>query len=189
MDKPLDLVQVINERKNKLAEKLSSQYSLNYISLEEYERLVEYSQKIETSKELNILEKIVAANGPAETHYAQTSQKRSIKAENAEKDFFTLLSSRKTTGPISSGTVVNILGDHRIYLDEEDLVDEETSIDISVLLGSVTIHVQESVIVDCKALPILGEVSVKKGISNNGYGKKLKIRGSVILGELTIKPK
>ena len=53
------LTAVVEERKDKLVEKLSTQYSLSQISMEEYERLVKYSQEIETEKELTIFEKII----------------------------------------------------------------------------------------------------------------------------------
>jgi hypothetical protein len=55
-----DITKTIEDRKEKITEELSRQYSLNKISMEEYERLIEYSHKIETEKELMILEKIVS---------------------------------------------------------------------------------------------------------------------------------
>lgn len=175
-------MEILEERKQKITEKLSSQYSLNHISLEEYERLVEYSQKIETEKELNILEKIVNGNSPAETNYNKTI------LENIEKNYFTILSSRVTSGPLLSGTITNILGDHKIYLNEEDLINDETTLVVSVILGSVVIFVPDNVVVTCNAVPLLSDISMKN-IKNNGYGKKLIIKGSVILGDIKVKTK
>jgi hypothetical protein len=48
----------IDEEKDKLAKNLSEQYSHNIISMEEYERILEYINKIETKKEASIIEKI-----------------------------------------------------------------------------------------------------------------------------------
>lgn len=175
-------MQVLEERKHKITEKLSSQYSLNYISLDEYERLVEYSQKIETEKELNILEKIVNSNNPEETKYNKAI------LENIEKNYFTLLSSRKTSGPLLSGMITNILGDHKIYLNEEDLINDETTLIVSIILGSVIIYVPDNVYVTCNAVPLLSDISIKDN-NKNGYGKKLIIKGSVILGDIKIKTK
>jgi hypothetical protein len=42
--------------KDKLAKTLSEQYSRNMIDMEEYERILEYINKIETGKEISILE-------------------------------------------------------------------------------------------------------------------------------------
>jgi hypothetical protein len=52
----------IDEEKDTLAKKLSEQYSQNIISVEEYERILEYINKIETKKEINIIEKIIHEN-------------------------------------------------------------------------------------------------------------------------------
>jgi hypothetical protein len=45
----------IDEEKDKLTQKLSEQYSQNIINMEEYERILEYINKIETGKEINII--------------------------------------------------------------------------------------------------------------------------------------
>jgi hypothetical protein len=52
----------IDEEKDKLEEKLSEQYSQDIITIEEYERILEYLNKIETKKEVNVIEKIMEEN-------------------------------------------------------------------------------------------------------------------------------
>ncbi|MDR0323246.1 MAG: cell wall-active antibiotics response protein [Treponema sp.] len=177
-------MEVINERKNKLVEKLSSEYALNHISMEEYERLIEYSQKVETDKELKILEKLIDENTSVETN-----TRREINIGNIEKNYFTFLSSRKTTGPIVSANISNVLGDHKIYLNEDDLIEDETTLNISSVLGSVVIYLPDNVEVVCRVIPILGDVTIKDQFRNKGSRKKLILNGSVILGDLKVKPK
>ncbi|MDR1324915.1 MAG: hypothetical protein LBK00_02640, partial [Treponema sp.] len=50
----------IEERKNQAIEALSVQFSQNALPLEEYERLVEYINRVESERELAIVDKIVS---------------------------------------------------------------------------------------------------------------------------------
>jgi len=54
-----EITVVFEERKNKIVKKMPTEYALNHMSLEEYERLIKYSSDIETERELQILEKII----------------------------------------------------------------------------------------------------------------------------------
>jgi len=182
MEKSLEIL--LEEKKNRITEKLSSQYSLSRISLDEYERLIEYSQKIETEKELRILEKIVDENNAPEMKYQKTTI-----PDYVEKDHYTVLSSKKTTGPVTSGTITNILGDHKFYIDEDDLIEDETVFEMSVLLGSVIFYVPDNVSIINKAIPILSDIKINNNLKNKGYGKRIVIRGSVILGDIKFKPR
>jgi Glu-tRNA(Gln) amidotransferase subunit E-like FAD-binding protein len=42
-----DITKTMKDKKEKITEELSRQYSLNKISLEEYERVIEYAHKTE----------------------------------------------------------------------------------------------------------------------------------------------
>jgi len=52
----------LDEEKDKLTQVLSEQYSQNIINMEEYERILEYINKIETGKEISIIQKIIQEN-------------------------------------------------------------------------------------------------------------------------------
>ena len=171
----------LDERKNKITEKLASQYAVNLISIEEYERLVEYSQKIETESELRILEKIVN-----ERNVTETSREKKPLPQEIDKEYTNILSSRSISGPMVSGTITNILGDTKITLTEDDLIKDETTLHVSSILGSINIRLSGNINVICNAIPILGEVSnkYKKG---NEYGKNLIIKGTVLLGDIKIR--
>lgn len=176
----------VEERKEKLTEKLSTQYSLNLISMEEYERLIKYSQNIETDKELTILEKIIEEhNPPAENREADNNDARPV--SGGRQNHFTLLSSRKTTGPLTSGNYTTILGDHRLVIDESDLINDKTVLNVKVLLGDMVISVPENVNVISKVIPILADVSVSGSLKNKNCKKKLIIKGSVILGDVKVR--
>jgi len=176
----------VEERKDLLVEKLSTQYSLNRISMEEYERLIKYSQDIETEKELKIFEKIIKEHDAPEIREdSEKDDKRSF--SRMYHNNFTLLSSRKTTGPITGGNFVTILGDHKIIIDEEDLKKDKTVLNVMVLLGDMVIHVPENVSVIVKAFPLLADIKVPDSLINKACQKKLVIKGNVLLGDIRVK--
>lgn len=180
-------MKTMEEKKEKITEELSRQYSLNKISLEEYERLIEYTHKIETEKELIILEKITNENNV--TNVYKSIEKEEI--NNAHiKNEYTILSSRKTFGSILNeinGKIINILGDNHIIINDDDLIKDETFMDIVVVLGEIVIHIPKNVTVINKAVPILGGIFGDEENRNNNQGKKLTITGKIILGNITIK--
>jgi len=171
----------MDERKTKIAEKLSSQYAVNIISIEEYERLVEYSQKIETESELLILEKIVN-----ERNVTEPPREKKPIPQYIEREFTNVLSTREISGPMVGGIITNILGETKIILDEDDLINDETTLHVSSVLGSIDIRLSGNINVVCKVIPILGEArnKYKKAAGN---GKTLIINGNVILGDIKIK--
>jgi len=178
------IIETFDERKDKIVEKLSSEYSLNHISLEEYERLIEYSHKIETEQEFRILEKIIE-----ESKSARTADYAGTVSNNIKKEYTTILSSRQTTGPVTNGNFVNILGSHQIILKEEDLINRETVFNVTVLLGSIEISVPNNVEVINNAVPLLANVSINENVGTGDAVKKLIINGSVILGSIDVKRK
>lgn len=181
----------VEERKEKLVEKLSVHYSLNKISIEEYERLMKYSQEIETPRELQILESLIEGHAEVKNDYVNTASTRadSQAVTGDNPDNFTLLSSRKTTGVITSGNYTAILGDHKIVIEESDLINDETVLNCTVFLGNINIQVPDNVKVVCKALPILGDVSISDNVNKKSGKKCLVITGNVLLGNINIKSK
>jgi predicted membrane protein len=182
-----DMMRTIEDKKDKITEELSRQYSLNKISLEEYERLMEYAHKIETEKELIIIGKIINENNVT-TIYKNAGKE---KPDNTHiRNAYTILSSRKISASMLNeinGKIITILGDTHIIIDNDDLTEDETFIDIVVVLGDIVIHVPKNITVINKAVPVLGNVSGNGGNRNSNQGKKLIITGKVILGNMTIR--
>jgi hypothetical protein len=182
-----DITKTMEDRKEKITEELSRQYSLNKISLEEYERLIEYAHKIETQKELMILEKI-ANESSATSAYKNTGEE---KLNNGRiKNDYTILSSRKTSGSMLNeinGKIVTILGDTHIIVNDEDLIKDETFIDVLAVLGEIVIHTSKNIAVINKAVPVLGGIFATGENKHNNQDKKLTITGKIILGNITIK--
>ena len=190
------LIITLEERKEKITDKLSTEYSLNRISMEEYERLIKYSQTIETEKEMKILEKLVDGYGDQDTEKQENNQGATYdeysrtnnyigNSNYSDREQVSILSSRTIKGVITNGNFINILGEQKIIITEKDLINKDTTLNFVVLLGSVTIHIPENVNVICKAIPILGDVSAADNIT--GGGKNLIINGNVILGDIKVK--
>jgi predicted membrane protein len=180
----------VEEEKEKLTEELSKQYSQNNISLEEYERLIEYVNKIETNKELTIIKKI------AEEVNSLTINGNNIKIANKNyvKNHYTILSSQKIYGSMLNeigGNIITILGDTRIIININDFTQNEIIVNIKTILGDTIIYVPENVMVINKAVPLLGDINIDTRISNSKNVEKTKliITGKIILGDLTIKTK
>ena len=190
------LVLNAEERKNKLVDRLSTQFSHNNISIEEYERLVKYSQNIETEKELLILEKLIEGHETTEIKKdekifadSQPGIRNSYQIDSSPQNYFNLLSSRKTTGTLAGGNIMNVLGEYKIIITEDDLINANTTINIMSLLGSVVLHVPENINVDIRVVPVLGDVSAPDNIRNRNSRKSLVITGNVVLGDLKVKIK
>jgi len=200
------LIVTAEERREKLTERLSTQYATNRISLEEYERLIKYSQNLETDKELTILEKIIEGYEPQQnsqsspsrdessSHNSRTESERQTgyRSDNsynnsAPQNHFSILSSRNTSGQLTAGNFVNILSSHKIIINEEDLINAETVLNFLVLLGNVEILVPENVNVISKVMPLLSEVRIDGNVKSRGGIKDLVITGNTLLGELRIR--
>jgi predicted membrane protein len=177
------LIPIIDDEKKKIMEKLSIQFSLNKIPLDEYEKLVEYINKIQTDSEIKIFEK---------TLYAYENDLVEIE-NNPIKNYYTILSHRKTPGSIineADGKIITILGENHIIIDEEHLIKEANTINIKIILGEMVIHVPENVIIINEAISKAGgEIRIKDKYTKKKKDKFLIIRGDVILGYLTIKIK
>jgi len=187
------LILTIEDRKDKIVDKLSTVYSLNQISMDEYERLIKYSQTIETEKELKIFEKIVSEYNVDQYEYVKTPEpqqeqkKQNPSVGSNKNENVAILSTRQTTGPITSGNYVSILGDHKIVITEDDLINDETVLNFSVILGDAVIHVDDNISVVNRVIPILADVKITDNVGSRPGRKTLIITGNVILGDIKVK--
>jgi len=191
------LKEIVEERKEKAIENLSDSFAKNRLPLEEYERLVEYINKIESERELIVVEKIVAEYGGNESgkpaaandddeddepdhYYPQYSQKNNL----------AVLSSRTISGPLKSGSqFVSILGSTEIKVRKEDLTKQRTKLNVVSILGECVIFVEPGIRVTNKAIPILGGAWLDRKVSKQARGidPELVISGSALLGNVTVR--
>jgi len=189
------LKEIIEERKEKAIENLSTSYAKNRLPLEEYERLVEYINKIESERELMVVEKIVAEYDGNE---AQTKPVYDDDGEKYYSNFqhsssnsnLTILSSRILSGPLKSGSsFVSILGSCHIKVRKSDLGKKQTFLDVVTILGDCVISVESGIRISNRAIPILGGSWTDQDVDRQaGNGEpELVISGTALLGNITVK--
>ena len=198
MMKPLALKEIVEERKERAIETLSDSYAKDGLPLEEYERLVEYINKIESERELVVVEKIVA-----EYAAVDTSQKpaKHYDEDDDELDYhhqgnfnlmnnLNVMSSRVFFGPLKSGSqFVSILGSGEIKIRKSDLAKRQTILNAVSILGSNTIFVESGIRVINKVIPVLGSADVNRKVTKQAREgePELVISGVALLGNISVK--
>jgi len=190
------LKEIIDERKEKAVEALGASYSKNRLPLEEYERLVEYINKIESERELIVVEKIVAEYSGNDSSLNETAQPDAEnesyfpdRGYNSSRENLTVLSTRIFQGPVKSGSqFVSILGSEQIIIRKADLKAGQTILDIVSILGDSVVLVEQGINVINRAIPVLGNSDTKfNSYKNVANDKELIISGAAILGNITVK--
>jgi len=189
------LREIVEERKEKAIENLSDSFAKNKLPLEEYERLVEYIQKIESERELIVVEKMVAEYGGSEL-----PKKSAYEDEDDEVDDYqrpehqgsslTVLSSRTISGPVESGMqFVSILGSEHIKIRKVDLSRRKTVLNVVSILGESVISVESGIRVSNRAVPVLGGAWMDRKVEKNAEDgePELIISGAALLGNITVK--
>jgi len=183
----MDFPEIVTDKKNALTEQLSAQYALNNLTMDEYERLIEYAQKIETPRELAILERIIVG---AETYRAASQEEEYARYDSPGKKDYTIMSSRESTGSalnVRDTQIVCIMGTHTITLTEADLLRGISSLNLKTIMGEIVIYVPSRVRIVNKIIPIMGEVKIGKNLRDNPSGLQLVLLGTAIMGSVTVK--
>jgi len=195
---PQPLKVIIEERKEKAIENLSTCYAKDRLPLEEYERLVEYINKIESERELIVVEKIVAEYGGKETpekpvydddddmpdYYSSHFQNSTANSN------LTLLSTRTFSGPLKSGSqFVSILGSCHVKVRKSDLSKKRIVLDAVSILGDCVISVESGIRVSNRAVALLGAVWTDHKVDEKASDEdpEIVISGSALLGNITVK--
>ena len=190
------LKEIIEERKEKAVENLSTSYAKNRLPLEEYERLVEYINKIESERELMVVEKIVAEYDGNEAPGGrfddddddEPDYNRSYQSSLASTNL-TVLSTRTFAGPLKSGAqFISLLGSGDIRVRKSDLSKKRTVLNVVSILGDCTISVEGGIRVVNRAIPILGNSDTDHKVDKEAESgePELVISGAAILGNITV---
>jgi len=190
------LREIVEERKEKAIENLSDSFAKNKLPLEEYERLVEYIQKIESERELIVVEKMVAEYGGSELPKKNVYEDEDDEVDNYpghvnQGSSLTVLSSRTIAGPVESGMqFVSILGSEHIKIRRADLSRRKTVLNVVSILGESVIAVESGIRVSNRAVPILGGAWTDQKVNKNARNGELElvISGAALLGNITVVP-
>jgi len=177
-----------DEEKEKLTQNLSEQYSNNIINIEEYERILEYINKIETKKELYIIKKVILENN-ADNKDLLLIQNNKI-AMLELKDKHLSLFSWKTLNikPINGhgGNYTSLFGANRIIVDS--LPEGITILNVKSIFGLTEIIVPNEIKIVNKTVPIFAGIFAPNKINKKENElSELYITGKAIFGNITIK--
>jgi hypothetical protein len=178
----------IDEEKEKLTQKLSEQYAQNIINMEEYERIVDYINKIETVKEVNVIERIIDGNN---VEYSALTQNRSneIMMPKGKEKYLSAFSWRTTNvKPINGhgGEYISFFGTNRIIMD--NLPKGRTVIKVNSIFGLTEIIVSKNIKVINKAAPIFSGIFIPAEINKEDEElPELYIVGKAVFGNITVK--
>ena len=192
------LKEIIEERKNRAVETLSVSYAKNRLPLEEYERLVEYINKIESERELVIVEKIVAEYEEKPAYHEQKKETDNTHSSNNYQNSdvnLAIFSTRNFTGPVKTGMqFISILGSQQIKLRKKDLTGSKTYLEIVTILGDTTIYVESGIRAVNRSVPVLANSDVSQKVTrqaeitgNPDEDRELIITGVALLGNISIK--
>jgi hypothetical protein len=178
----------MDEEKDKLAKALSEQYAQNLITMEEYERILEYINKIETKREAGILEKIIRENTLEDS--AVTAAQNNDPAIPATGEKHLSAFSWRTTNikPVNgnAGKFISLFGTNRIIVD--NLPRGRTVLQVNSIFGLTEILVSKNIKITNRVAPIFSGVFSPNTINRDDAGlPELYIVGKAVFGNITIR--
>ena len=183
----------IEERKNQAIESLSAQFSQNVLPLEEYERLVEYINRVESERELAIVDKIVNetalyAGNPA-TMSAPVSTTPVTADDGKPKLDLALFSNREISGDTLNRrrSFMALFGNTIITIRDGELPVGRTVLHVNAVFGNVTIKVPPSLAVSMEAVTYLGNAVLRSQGQRLPNSPELVITGGAYLGNIEVK--
>jgi len=194
------LKEIIEERKEKAIDNLSTSFAKNRMPLEEYERLVEYINKIESERELVVVEKMVAEYS-GETPAGKSAnnsddgdddddEEEQGKYKRHSRNNLTVLSDRTFSGPMKSWSqYVSVLGSGCIKIRKSHLKKQQTHLNVVSILGDCTIMVESGIQVTNNAIPVLGSSKTNHKVEKEAQAgwPEIIISGTAILGDISVK--
>jgi hypothetical protein len=178
----------IDEEKDKLTKKLSEQYSQNIMNIDEYERMLEYINKIETGKEISVIRKIIEGNNIEHNILLENKNNQITIPKTNEKhvSLFSWRTSNVKSVNGNGGKYVSVFGTNRVIVD--DLPKGRTIIDVDSIFGLVEIVVSKDVKIINKTVPIFSGIFTPHEIKKEDEElPELYIAGKAIFGNITIK--
>jgi hypothetical protein len=176
-----------DDEKEKLTRELSEQYAQNVITMEEYERLLEYINKIETKKEVSIVERIIQENSVSTSEPTTTKNSEIVIPKNTKRHLS--LFSWRTSNVISingyGGKYTSIFGANRIIVD--NLPKGRTVLNVKSVFGLTEIIVSKNVKITNKLAPIFAGVFAPNEINREDEElPELYLVGQAVFGNITI---
>lgn len=196
--------------KERLTQGLSELYAHDAIHIEEYERILEYINKIETEKEAAVIEKIIYEHGNHEAPAVRAGAPREMNGQYVEPytggrgiahsqpdaSHLSVFSWRSTNvRPVNGdgGAFTSVFGVNRIIVDR--LPQGRTFLHVHSVFGLSEIVVSKGIRITNRAIPVFGGVFMTPpdaGTDEDGDAgenaelPELYITGAAVFGNITI---
>ncbi|MDR1956675.1 MAG: hypothetical protein LBQ30_07465 [Treponema sp.] len=168
----------LEKEKDALIKQLSDRYAQNGIGIDEYERLVEYINKIETTNELTRAEKLLQ-----EPHAIPSKAQG-----NTHAAVFSWSSSHLNPVRGRQEKYLSIFGANRIMLDQ--IPPGKTVLQVSALCGLTEIIVSQPIKIINHIVPVCSGVFIPPNLTQGGDGSddtpELYIQGKAVFSCITI---
>ncbi|MDR2102603.1 MAG: hypothetical protein LBP42_00710 [Treponema sp.] len=179
----------IADKKENLTRSLSEQYSQNIINIDEYERLLEYIHKVETEKEIYVIEKIIEENNSENNKLVENKNNKTVLSKENDNHLSIFSSQTLKVKSIdgNGGRYMSVFGADKIIVDH--LPEGRTIIDVSSIFALTEIIVPKDIKVTNKTVPIFSGIFTSNEInSDDEQGRpELYIKGRAVFGNITIK--
>jgi hypothetical protein len=178
----------IDEERDKLTQKLSEQYSQNILSMEEYERILEYINKIETGREISFIQKIIQENNVTNNELTPPQNDEIIIPKTTEKHLSIFSWRTSNVRPLhgNGGKYISVFGTNRIIVDK--LPKGRTVINVNSVFGLTEIIVPNNIKITNEIAPIFSGIFLPNEINKEDEElPELYIVGKAIFGNITIK--
>ena len=189
------MVDLALREKDRLTETLSEQYSKNIINMDEYEKMIELVNKIETNRDVMIIDQMVNAYSDMAIRPRAPERKESARAsvpktKTKRKEHTSIFSSREISiNPAGghAGEFACVFGNMLVNVD--DLPEGRTKLVAEAVFGSIEIIVPHYVKVKTNITPVFGGVfTEKETYDDSDDGRpELYIKGDAVFGNITIK--
>jgi hypothetical protein len=184
----------------RLTKDLAELYAQNTIRVAEYERILEYINKIETEKEAVIIEKIIHEHGSRDVPAVQSAPETAvphpgehnltpIRQDKPRLAVFSWRSSAIEPVDGDGGAFTSLFGANRIIVDK--LPAGRTTLHIHSVFGLTEIVVSKGIRITNRALPFFGGIfmPLSPAEPDNEQGAdmpELCISGTAVFGNITI---
>jgi hypothetical protein len=178
----------MDEQRENLTQKLSQQYALNMINIEEYERLLEYVNRIETPKELSIVQGIIHENNANNSIVPITEQSEIVVPQDADRHMSVFSWRTSNVRPVNGngGRYMSVFGTNQIIVDS--LPPGRTVINVDSVFGLTEIIVPANIKITNKIAPIFaGVFSPANETGEDDALSELYLVGKAVFSNITIK--
>ena len=165
------------KEKEKLTRDLSEQYSRSIISLDDYEKMIDRVNKVDSVNELIVVQKMTRAN-----------DELMLPEDKGEKhtSVFSWRSTNVKSVNGNAGKFISVFGANQIMID--DLPKGKTVLHVKSVFGLTEILVSKKIKVINKTIPVMAGIFAPNDTDDTGDSDRpeLHITGTAVFGNITI---